>query len=649
MKALSYFNCRTKTENKTENNINKQYNQKEVLTRASTKKDSKAPFKPLALAIALVFSSTVPNMTQAATFTVSNTLDTGAGSLRRAVFDANSNAGNDIIVMSIPSGSTIDVVTEILITDSVQILGPATDDPTGVTLNGMNNSRHFNTSISGSGNFLSLYDMTLTNGYTSGSSENGGSTFVYNASLTLDHCIISGNSTVGEFAKGGGFFMFGGNVTLTQSTISNNSTIGLYGQGGGFDTYFGGQATLTQSTISGNSTAGSSADGGGFSVRHGGDVTLINSTVSGNSTTGVNASGGGFKVYNGISSGDVTLAQSTVSGNSTAGLNADGGGFEVFDLIGTANVTLTQSTISNNSSVFSAGGLSVPRASIKNSIISGNTGPLGNINNSGNITNLSVESSLFGDPLSEIGGNSTGAYYDPLNDPKLGPLQGNGGPTLTHNPLPIASSQIIDTGNNAFAAAFLTDQRGNGFARINNTTVDMGAVEWQPTSGLTEILVRRDMARNIITAIEGPAYTPPIAQNPIYDDVMAGDVNADWIAELKSRGFTEGCAVNRFCPNMIVTKEQIAKVHLKAKMLDPPMPSNDVFLDVQGPHNDFLGNPVAGAFAWDYITKMRDQGYSTGCENSIAFINGMITSGQNYCPDNPVTRDWFDSLLNTLP
>ena len=62
----------------------------------------------------------------------------------------------------------------------------------------------------------------------------------------------------------------------------------------------------------------------------------------------------------------------------------------------------------------------------------------------------------------------------------LQPLADNGGNFLTH--ALAAGSLAIDAGNNAFArelsgTAFTTDQRGIGFLRTNNETVDMGAFE----------------------------------------------------------------------------------------------------------------------------------------------------------------------------
>ena len=60
----------------------------------------------------------------AATFTVTNTLDSGAGSLRQAILDANSNAGQDVIAFNIGSGGpqTINITGDLpFITDPVTI------------------------------------------------------------------------------------------------------------------------------------------------------------------------------------------------------------------------------------------------------------------------------------------------------------------------------------------------------------------------------------------------------------------------------------------------------------------------------------------------------------------------------------------------
>ena len=60
-------------------------------------------------------------------------------------------------------------------------------------------------------------------------------------------------------------------------------------------------------------------------------------------------------------------------------------------------------------------------------------------------------------------------------NPQLGPLQNNGGPTLTHALLP--NSPAINTGNPTFAPPPATDQRGVGFPRVQQARIDIGAFE----------------------------------------------------------------------------------------------------------------------------------------------------------------------------
>src|SRR5262249_62378314 len=67
-----------------------------------------------------------------------------------------------------------------------------------------------------------------------------------------------------------------------------------------------------------------------------------------------------------------------------------------------------------------------------------------------------------------------GTDQNPI-DPKLGPLQENGGPTKTHALLP--GSPAIDAGSNRRAPTW--DQRGPGFPRIVNGTIDIGSFEVQ--------------------------------------------------------------------------------------------------------------------------------------------------------------------------
>jgi len=65
------------------------------------------------------------------------------------------------------------------------------------------------------------------------------------------------------------------------------------------------------------------------------------------------------------------------------------------------------------------------------------------------------------------------------DDPLLGPLANNGGPTLTHALL--SGSPAINEGGNPSALA--NDQRGSAFARVVGVQADIGAVELQTVIG----------------------------------------------------------------------------------------------------------------------------------------------------------------------
>jgi hypothetical protein len=84
-----------------------------------------------------------------------------------------------------------------------------------------------------------------------------------------------------------------------------------------------------------------------------------------------------------------------------------------------------------------------------------------------------------------IGDGTGGSGYAPTDlvgtsrnpiDPKLGPLQDNGGPTQTKALLP--GSPAIDAGDNALSPGPY-DQRGPGYPRIVNGIIDIGAFEVQ--------------------------------------------------------------------------------------------------------------------------------------------------------------------------
>jgi hypothetical protein len=335
-----------------------------------------------------------------------------------------------------------------------------------------NNSATSGGGIRAAGNVSATSSTLHGNSTTSG---RGGGVYA-DGSVSLSQSTVSGNITDGSMSRGGGIYAKG-NVTLIQSTVSGNSTKGSGGDGGGIATYDG-TVSLNQSTVSGNSTTANAASGGGVYAR---SVTLIRSTVDRNSTAGAFSYGGGIDAR-----GAVTITQSTISGNSTSGSSSDGGGMSV-----KGAVSLNQSTVTRNHAMHasSTGGgvfqdaIFTPAFLIGGSIIADNTAVGGGANlvkNSG--STLTINYSLIDAGITPDAGDNNVL----TDDPQLGPLADNGGPTLTHALLP--DSPAIDTGDPAAVAGVggvaAHDQRGAPFTRVYGGRIDIGAVEKLPVGFL---------------------------------------------------------------------------------------------------------------------------------------------------------------------
>lgn len=180
-----------------------------------------------------------------------------------------------------------------------------------------------------------------------------------------------------------------------------------------------------------------------------------------------NASGGAI---DGSTSDSVSILDSTISGN---GLG-----------LSSVNATVTNSTFSGNTVAISGGtiglydstiiggtfGVSGSTLTIGNSIVYGNTADLDNVS----ITDLGHNLVDSGNELvNGVRGDIVG------QNPDLGPLANNGGPTRTYALMP--GSPAIDNGSDAIIPSGITmDQRG--LARISGSSVDIGAFEVQQST-----------------------------------------------------------------------------------------------------------------------------------------------------------------------
>jgi hypothetical protein len=237
-----------------------------------------------------------------------NANDSGVGSLRQALADANDG---DTINFDVSVTGTITLSSgELLVNDNITISGPGANI---LAVNGNAASRVFNIA---SGKTVTISGLTITNGSVSGVNFGGG---IYNdqdATLTVNNCTVSGNSSV----RGGGIFNFVATLIVNKSTLSDNSAIG--NSGGGIENFHG-TLTVNNSTLSGNSAD----DNGGGIYNNGGEgggcamLIVNNSSLSGNSA---GFSGGG--IYNDDFQGCATLRLgNTILKAGSSGENISGG------------------------------------------------------------------------------------------------------------------------------------------------------------------------------------------------------------------------------------------------------------------------------------------------------------------------------------
>ena len=280
--------------------------------------------------------------------------------------------------------------------------------------------------------------------------------------LTLNDVTLSGGSV--STSHGGGIFNSFGHLTLNRSAVRDSQA--LFG-GGIFndDEFFtDGTLTLVDSTVDGNTSTGGA--GGGLFVFE--TTTWIESTtISRNVSASFLARGGG--VF--FEAGSGTIHNSTISSNMAlgGGSGGSGGGGVYFTFGSPPGVMISNSTVTMNSAPMgSGGGVFQDGGAIHlfGSIVAGN--PSGG--------DCAPVDAVFSDG-SNLDGDGTCALDAALGDrieaePRLGPLQDNGGPTETHS-LGDESNAIDAFVGECPPPAF--DQRG--VTRPIGSACDIGAYE----------------------------------------------------------------------------------------------------------------------------------------------------------------------------
>ena len=381
----------------------------------------------------------------AVSLVVTTLADSGPGSLRAAITNANTSSGGVTITFAVTG--TINLLSALpQLTQSMTITGPGASS---LAIDGGGAGPVFDI---GSATTVTISGVTIQHG-----SAGAGGAIFNPGTLTLNSCVITGNVTLAD-GLGGGIWN-SGTLTVNQCTISNNRASGGAGggtRGAGGGLYNQGTATITDSTFSGNTAEGNVVGGVGGAIANVSSLTITGSTIAGNTVTDLSnaGSGGGGAIYN---AGTAVAKNSTISGNSQSGTAPSdlGGGIVV---VSGTTCTLT------------------------NTILAGNTDASSNPNpdGSGVLTDggnnlIGISTGITG-ITNGVNGNQVGTSGAPLN-PQLGALANNGGPTQTM--LPGGNSPALGAGNPAGFLSTDTDQRGTGFLRLRNGVVDIGAVQLQ--------------------------------------------------------------------------------------------------------------------------------------------------------------------------
>jgi hypothetical protein len=293
----------------------------------------------IVLGAVLAHAQTAPSM-----FEVTNRDDSGPGSLRQAIIDANAHSGANTITFAHALAGTIVLTSgQVQIRSNVEIKGPGAP---ALTVSGDNSSRVFY--IEGDPT-VRISGLTVAHGFAGPNAPNpglGGGIFVAGGTLTLTGVVVTGNRAVGvgvapgasgsNSGGGGGIYQQAGVLVVSNSALNDNQASGGAGpcggsaMGGGI--FISGKLTLVSSALTNNVAEGGAGApggsgggglGGGIWVEGQGAVNLAafennvaRGGAGGSGGGGGNGEGGGILV---VSGGTLTVSNVVVVGNLAAG------------------------------------------------------------------------------------------------------------------------------------------------------------------------------------------------------------------------------------------------------------------------------------------------------------------------------------------
>jgi hypothetical protein len=371
----------------------------------------------------------------AATFTVVTINDSGAGSLRQAIADANAAPSDDTIAFNLPRPSQITLTSALpAVTGNLSIVNEVRDinDFITVARSGASEYRIFTLTP---GSSVSMSGLIIFGGGVPG--DFGGGILNDKATLSLNRCALVGN-TAG--AGGGIYNRQPAQLIATDCAFNNNNAIAL----GGAIIHESGERgiVLDRCEVSNN-------NGDGAGVVTGGPSNIQNCTFDNNTSNPGRA--GAIMVVG--SSANVAVINCTLSENSASAAGGAGGVF-----LGSG----AQMNITNTIAKRGSTGTNLA------------IGPGGGFITSGG-SNLS-DDAANGDSGSGPGGFLPSPGDRRNTDPQLGPLGNFGNVTRSRAPLP--GSLAIDSGNDAvLGSPFVLNHDQRGVPRPIGPHVDIGSVE----------------------------------------------------------------------------------------------------------------------------------------------------------------------------
>lgn len=390
-----------------------------------------------------------------AAFVVTDLGDSGPGTLRAAVEQADMSPDMDIIAFAPGLTGTITLKSALPdLSSSVAIFGPGsskltvTRDPAATD--------PFRILTIDAGALVGLNDLTISGGlanFYGGGIANAGTLIVERSAITNNVASLPPDFTIPNYADlyhgpaGGAGIYNSGSLGLIDSLVAGNvaSSLGLVGflatlipptPGGGIENQGG--AIIVNSTIGGNWAS----DGGG--IDNNGPLTLLNSTIGGNHS--LNPQFGAGSIVN--DGALLTIAFSTITANNS---NRGGGIYDAPPPIGTVHPGPTGVLLIDSIVVGNTLGSDAKPSDFEGLPLPGSTNDLIGV--------------MKDHENQMIGGSG------PNFDARLGPLGNNGGPTPTYPLLP--RSPALDAG--IAIPGVTSDQRG--VARPQGRAPDIGAFE----------------------------------------------------------------------------------------------------------------------------------------------------------------------------